>query len=97
MKREEFIFTIGFQGNIAIIDGKAKNKYGSYTTRQLAEAGLFKPAFCSAIYSQDPEEMETFLQIYNGSIQGTPYKKEQLNRLFGVFDVPASSVRFKIL
>jgi hypothetical protein len=58
MKREEFIFTIGFQGNIAIIDGKAKNKYGSYTTRQLAEAGLFKPAFCSALYSQDPEEME---------------------------------------
>jgi hypothetical protein len=41
--------------------------------------------------------METFLQIYNGSIQGTPYTKEQLNRLFGVFDIPASSVRFKIL
>jgi hypothetical protein len=97
MKREEFIFIIGYQGNVAIIDGKAKKKYGSYTTRQLAEAGLFKPAFCSALYSGDPNEMDDFLRIFNSAHPGPPYTQEQLSRLFGVFEVPKEPIRFKIL
>ncbi|MFQ3620400.1 MAG: hypothetical protein SNJ78_05590 [Spirochaetales bacterium] len=97
MKREDFIFTIGYQGNVAIIDGKARKQYATHTTRQLAEAGLFKPAFCSALYSGDPKEMEEFLTLFNASIQGPPYTQEQLCRLFGVYEVPKSSIKSKVL
>lgn len=97
MKREDFIFIIGYQGNVAIIDGRARKKYGSYTTRQLAEAGLFKPAFCSALYSGDPKEMEEFLSLFNAAHPGQPYTQEQLSRLFGVFEVPKEPMRYKIL
>ncbi|GAB4224418.1 MAG: hypothetical protein Kow009_16110 [Spirochaetales bacterium] len=97
MKREDFIFIIGYQGSVAIIDGKARKQYGSYTTRQLAEAGLFKPAFCSALYSGDPKEMEEFLSIFNAAHPGPAYTQEQLSRLFGVFEVPKESIRYKIL
>ncbi len=97
MKREDFIFIIGYQGDVAIVDGKAKRKYGSYTTRQLVEAGLFKPAFCSALYSEDPKEMEEFLTLFNAAHPGPPYTKEQLSRLFGVFEVPKEPIRYKIL
>lgn len=97
MKREDFIFTIGYQGNVAIIDERARKKYGSYTTRQLAEAGLFKPAFCSALYSGDPKEMEEFLTLFNAAHPGPPYTQEQLSRLFGVFEVPKEPMRYKLL
>lgn len=97
MKREDFIFIIGYQGNVAIIDGKARKKYGAYTTRQLVEEGLFKPALCSALYSQDPKEMEEFLTLFNDAHPGPPYTQEQLSRLFGVFNAPKESIRYKIL
>lgn len=97
MNRVDFIFTIGYQGNVAIIDGKARKAYGSYTTRQLIEAGLYKPAFCSALYSGDPKEMEEFLTLFNTAHPGAPYTQEQLSRLFGVFEIPKEPIRCKVL
>jgi len=97
MKREDFIFSIGFQGNTAIVDGRSKKKYGGLSTKELAEKGFFKAAFSSAIFSGDERETEEFLSIFNSSGQGTSYGRDQLMRLFGVFGVPQGITRIKIV
>ena len=97
MRRDEFVFTIGYQGNTAIVDGKAKRKFGKLETKELAEKGFYKAAFSSAIYSGDERELDEFLAIYNAAGQGSAYSKDQLKRLFGVFGVPDGITRVKIV
>jgi hypothetical protein len=87
LSREDFIFTIGYDGPAAVVDSQAKRRYGTLSTRELAEKGLFRAAYSSAIWSKDPAEMQTLVDIYNrisGSSLGTT---SPLDRLFGVFPV----------
>jgi hypothetical protein len=82
--REDFIFTIGYDGGTAIVDGKAKNKYGKLDTAGLAEAGQFRAAFASAVFSGLPEDLRAFATIFNAKA-GTEYStEEEFKRLFGV-------------
>jgi len=90
LSREDFIFTIGYDGPAAVIDGQAKKRYGSLSTRELAEKGLFRPAYSSAIWSGDPKDLETLVEIYN-RISGSSLKPDSaLDRLFGVFPIKVS-------
>ena len=83
--REDFIFAIGFEGASAVVDGKAKKEFGKLDTMQLAEKGLFRAAFSSALYSKKPEEMKAFIDFFNAKA-GTKYlEASQLSRLFGVY------------
>ena len=87
LKREEFVFTIGYDGPAAVIDGQAKRRYGSLSTKELAEKGLFRAAYSSALWSKDPKEMETLVEIYNRISGSSLNSDSQLDRLFGVFPV----------
>jgi hypothetical protein len=88
MKESDFIFTTGYQGDTAIVDGKQMRKYSSYSFDRLLEEGLFKPAFCKALYNEDEEGMKKVLETYN-RISGSGYSSVlSLKRLFGVFGVP---------
>jgi len=84
ISREDFVFTIGYEGATAVIDGRAKKECGQLSTMALAEAGLFRAAFASALYSGDESEMRAFIDFFNAKA-GTSYETgEQLSRLFGV-------------
>jgi hypothetical protein len=87
LSREDFVFTIGYDGPAAVVDGQAKRRYGSLSTRQLAELGLFRAAYASAVYSGDPRDMETVLEFYNKAAGGSSATGSSLARLFGVFQV----------
>jgi len=87
LSREDFIFTIGYDGPMAVVDGKAKKRYGSLSTRQLAEKGLFRAAYSSAVWSKDPADMDALVEIYNGLSGSSLTVNSQLDRLFGVFPV----------
>jgi len=90
LSREEFVFTIGYDGPAAVVDGQAKKRYGSLTTRELAEKGLFRAAYSSAIWSKDPKDMEALLETYN-RISGSSLNSDSpLDRLFGVFPIEVS-------
>jgi hypothetical protein len=89
MKREEFVFTIGYQGDTAIVDGYAMKKYKKYTTQQLLDEGFFKEAFCSALYKEDEDELTLVLEKYNQKSERKYSSIEELKRLFGVFNVPS--------
>lgn len=82
--REDFVFTIGYDGSTAVVDGRAKRQYAGLSTMELAEAGLYRAAFSSALYSKDAAEMKEFISFFN-SKAGTNYSRaEELKRLFGV-------------
>jgi hypothetical protein len=87
LTREEFVFTIGYDGPAAVVDGQAKKRYSALSTRELAEKGLFRAAYSSAIWSKDPKEMGIVTEIYNKSSAAPISLDMPLERLFGVFPV----------
>ncbi|MDR0502727.1 MAG: hypothetical protein LBH16_05335 [Treponema sp.] len=93
LSRDDFVFTIGYDGPSAIVDGQAKKRYSSLSTKELAEKGLFRAAYSSAIWSKNPEELKTVVEVYNrisgSSISADAYTagSSSLQRLFGVFPV----------
>jgi len=90
LSREDFIFTIGYDGPVAVVDGKAKKRYGSLSTRELAEKGLFRAAYSSAVWSKDPADMNAVVETYN-RISGASLSADSLlDRFFGVFPVKVS-------
>ena len=99
LSREDFIFTIGYDGPAAVVDNQAKKKYGRFSTRELAEKGLFRAAYSSAVYSKDPKELRLVLEAYNSRARQSPVElsgaglseaglseadKSAMDRLFGV-------------
>ncbi len=88
MKKIDFMFTIGFQGVSAIVDKRAKNQYGKLSGIELAEKGLFKTAFCGALYDDDTSGLEEIVKIYN-RISGESFSTvDSMKRLLGVFGIP---------
>ncbi|MDR1863686.1 MAG: hypothetical protein LBQ67_07195 [Treponema sp.] len=85
--REDFVFTIGYDGPVAIVDKEAKKKYGGLSTRALAEKGLFRAAYSSAVFSRNPAEKQLVADVYNKLSASSPVDPSALDRLFGVFPV----------
>ena len=97
MRREDFIFTIGYDGDAAIVDGKARKRYGKLTTAQLIDAGLYKPAFCSALYSGDQNEIRQVIDAYNSGESASYSTEDDLKRMFGVYEVRQDIIKIKVL
>jgi len=87
LTRDEFIFTIGYDGPAAVVDGQAKRRYSGLSTRELAEKGLFRAAYSSAIWSKEKKEIETLVEIYNRISGSSLTPASPLDRLFGVFPI----------
>jgi hypothetical protein len=97
MNKKDFMFSIGFRDDTAVVDKKAKNGHSSYSFQQLLDEGLFKQALCSALYDENDSQVEAVVEAYN-KISGSSYKnKLQICRLFGVFSVPEDGVKSKRL
>ena len=84
LSREDFVFTVGYDGPAAVVDNQAKKKYGKLSTRELTDKGLFRAAYSSALYSKDPKELEFVAETYEKLINSPA---SALDRLFGVFPV----------
>ena len=98
LSREDFIFTIGYDGPNAVVDSQAKKRYGGLSTGELAAKGLFRAAYASVIYaraSQKPEdgrqdwksELKALVEAYNRVSGAGLTADSALERLFGVFPV----------
>jgi transcription initiation factor TFIIIB Brf1 subunit/transcription initiation factor TFIIB len=85
LPREDFVFTIGYDGPAAVVDNQAKKKYGKLSTRELAEKGLFRAAYTSALFSKNEDELKFVLETYKrlGAESGADLSSPE--RLFGVF------------
>jgi len=83
--REDFIFAIGFEGATAVVDGKAKRQFGKLSTMELAEKGLYRAAYASALFSGKAEEIKSFIDFFNSKARTSYTEAAQLSRLFGVY------------
>ncbi len=81
--REDAISAIGFDGNAALVDRAARARYGKMTTAELCEAGFFRAAAASALYSGSAGELSLVADAYN-RVSGSSYRPEAIPRLFGV-------------
>jgi hypothetical protein len=102
ISRQDFTFTIGYEGNIAVVDGALKKRYGSLTAEQLAEKQLYKQAICRAVYEQSSgktagEALQTVLGIYNRNAAKKIDNVEDLKRTFGVQGVPEGIAKVTII
>lgn len=88
MRREHFIFCIGYEGSTAIVDGRLLRRHGGRTARQLAEEGLFKQAVCAAVFDGSDKDLAGVLALYNSRIPSPLATVEDLKRTFGVSGVP---------
>ena len=87
LSREDFIFTIGYDGPVAVVDKQAKRRNGSLSTRELAEKGMYRAAYSSAIWSKNPSELDIVLEIYNKNAHVSLDSGISPDRFFGVFQV----------
>lgn len=91
MKRDEYVFAIGFDGNHAIVDKRSRSRYRQLSIQELAEKGLFQVAYRSAVFDQDRRGSELVLEKFN-SISPVKYDEiEDLSRVFGV-QPPSDSI-----
>ena len=94
MTRQEFTFAIGFQGDTAIVDKRAMRQYGRLSTTELVEKGLYRAAFCNALFSGNAGDMDDFIRLFgektSAAGQGSARLEtaDQLKRLFGVYTIP---------
>jgi hypothetical protein len=80
---------VGFEGNIAVVDGNLKRRYGKLNAEGLAREGLYKQAVCAAVYDEETDSnLEKILEIYNQAGERAIDSAEELKRVFGVFEVP---------
>jgi len=66
MKREQYCFTIGYNGGDAIVDKQAMTRYGKKTPRELADMGFYKSALAAALFDGDRDGQEYVLERFNG-------------------------------
>jgi len=84
VKREDFVFAIGFDGNKAIVDKRSRSRYSKLDTRGLADKGLFRAAYRSAVFDTDDAAAEYVLEKFN-AVSPIKYKNSSdLVKVFGV-------------
>ena len=94
LSREDFVFTIGYDGPAAVVDKQAKRKYGKLSTRELAEKGLFRAAYSSALYAGNQEDLRFVAKAFrrlgaadSPEVELSGADLSAMDRLFGVFTV----------
>lgn len=83
MELNDFINSIGYDGNSAIIDKAEFSKNKGKNISRLLDEGKFKIAAAYAVYNDDEESLAAIACKYN-ELSGSNYKKEHIRRLFGV-------------
>ncbi len=94
VKRSDFIFTIGYQGDTAIVDGSARKRFGAMNATQLLEEGLYRSAFCAALYDG---ELDKFLPLFREATEIDMASIEGLQRMYGVFGTPETVTKVSVV
>mgnify|MGYP003516272475 FL=1 len=84
MTREDFIFTIGFDGDGPVVDKLNAKKFGKLGTEDLFREGFYKSAVCSAVFSGSEAEEKLILDLYNEKSDRKVGSFAELKAVFGV-------------
>jgi len=96
MTKSDFVWSVGFQGNTAIVNKAQRGRFHNLSFENLVEKGYLRAAFCSAIWDAEktgktdaPERCAELL----AKKSGRPLTLEQAKRLVGVYVVPDDKIR----
>ena len=84
MKREDYVFAVGFDGNDAIVDKRSRSRYGKLSTRMLADEGQFRAAYRSAVFDENNADADYVLEKFNAVSPMKYGKSSDLAKVFGV-------------
>ena len=97
MKQEDFMFTVGYNGDEAIVNKQTELAGKNLSVKELVDKGMFKPALCLALKNEDKDGIQYLIDTYN-KISGSTYHTEmQIMRLFGVYAEPEKISKVKRL
>jgi len=95
ISKKDFIWTIGFQGNTAIVNKRERLGHRNLDPKVLLEDGLLRAALCSALWEQEIEgkagALETFRQSF-ASVTGLGLAVDDIKRMLGVYQVPRENL-----
>lgn len=83
MKKNDFISTIGYDGDAAVVDKERRAKNGTMTLQELLKAGAFRSAAAFAAYDDSQDELKTVTDYYN-AVAHADYAPETILRVFGI-------------
>ncbi len=86
MKREDYMFCIGYQGDTALVDGQARKTYGKASIEELVGKGLYRFALSGALFDNDQDSLKLIRERYNTIAGTTLMTTEDLKQMFGVIE-----------
>lgn len=91
MRREHFVFTIGYQDDQAIVDKSLVRAHKNLSTMDLYQQGLLKNAVASAVYAKevdgDDSDMNALVRKMREDFS-EDLNETQLRRSFGITTDP---------
>lgn len=97
MRRNDFVFCVGYSGGTAIVDKRLEASHGRLGTKELFSQGLYKCSLASAVYKKSQEELDWFRQEYE-SLSGRSFRDlDEVKKAFGVSEVFQGIVRTSYL
>lgn len=100
MTRDDFVFTVGYQGNRGIVDKNLKSRFRGQSPLDLFEQGLYRQAFCAALYDSQgdtPSDQMNELLAKLSIKFGRDLNPEAAKRLLGVHRIPAEIQKVLLL
>jgi hypothetical protein len=95
IKKKDFIWTIGYQGNTAIVNRRQQSALRDMTPEGLLGQGMLRAAFCSALWQQEMEGRADALEAFRAEfarITGLQVGIEEMKRMLGVYQVPRENL-----
>ncbi|AHC13766.1 hypothetical protein [Salinispira pacifica] len=86
MQKVNYVFTIGYKDDQAIVDKRLKTQYRKLSTMELYEEGLLKPAVASAIFEKEEgrdEELTALIQRMEQDM-GEKLDEAVLRKVYGI-------------
>ncbi len=89
MTKQEFVWTVGFNGNTAIINRQMKERNKDLSPKNLLEQGLVRPAVCSALWDSQTNvgALDEFAKQFSQKT-AIEIDADGLKRLVGVYTIP---------
>lgn len=100
MTRDDFIFTVGYQGNRAVIDKTLKRRYSGKSAQALLQEGLYRQAFCAALYDSGNQQGGEGMAPVLAELSQRFHREldvESAKRLFGVHRIPEEIQKVLVL
>lgn len=95
IRKNDFIWHIGFQGNTAVVNRRQRGAFSSADPGALLEAGMFRAAFCAAFWAAEMEKnaeaMPAYLELF-AKKTGLRPSFDDMKRLMGVHQIPKGNL-----